>query len=274
NQGDVNHVTGDIHFATILLKKRNTLLTIHDCGMLSDSTGLKHQLLKLFWITLPLKKCALITVVSEATSLELRRYTSYPAEKIFVVPVAVSPEFLPMAKIFNKVKPEILLVGTTQNKNVLRLIEAVKNLVCKLNIVGRLTEEMSTRLNEYKIEFTNAYDLTAHELIQQYEKCDMLAFVSTYEGFGMPIVEANAVGRPVITSNILSMPDVAGNAALLVNPLQVGEITAGIRKIIDDDSYRDSLVKNGLENCKRFDPQIIAGQYLKLYENLYAGKYA
>lgn len=274
NQADVNHVTGDIHFAAILLDRKKTMLTVLDCGMLNDFTGIKQALLKFFWFTLPLRKCSVVTVISEATGEELRRYTGYPSERTVVIPVAISPLYKYVPKTFNAEKPEILLVGTTHNKNVPRLLEAVRDIPCKLNIIGRLTDEMTAKLAEYKIDYSNAFDLTAEQIVEQFEKCDMLSFVSTYEGFGMPIVEANAVGRPVITSNILSMPEVANDAACMINPLEVSEIRAGILKIIQEDNYRNSLVAKGLVNCKRFDPQNIAEQYLNVYKDLYSGRYA
>ena len=68
NQGDVNHVTGDIHFAAIGLKKNKTILTVLDCIMLENSTGIRNKLLKFFWFTLPLKRCRFVTVISEARS--------------------------------------------------------------------------------------------------------------------------------------------------------------------------------------------------------------
>ena len=116
-------------------------------------------------------------------------------------------------------------------------------------------------LNENNIDYANFTYLSDEEVFEQYKECDMLSFVSTYEGFGMPIVEANTVGRPVITSNLLSMPEVAGDAALIVNPYNIDEIRNGILKIINDDIYRNNLIHNGYENVKRFNLNDIAEQY-------------
>jgi glycosyltransferase involved in cell wall biosynthesis len=272
NQMDVNHITGDVHFSAILLKRKKTMLTVLDCRMLSDSTGVKHALLKYFWFTLPLKRCALVTVISKATKEELLKFTSFPEHKVIVIPVAISPAFKFNLKTFDKKRPIILQVGTTVNKNIERLIKALAGIECQLHLIGSLSEPVKQLLALNNISYHNEADITHEKLLEYYINCDMISFVSTYEGFGMPIVEANAIGRPVITSNILSMPEVAGEAACLVDPFSIEDVRAGILKIIHDDTYREQLVKNGLENCKRFDPQKIASEYLECYKKL-SGKF-
>jgi glycosyltransferase involved in cell wall biosynthesis len=87
----------------------------------------------------------------------------------------------------------------------------------------------------------------------------------------MPILEAQATGRPVITSNLSSMPEVAGDGACLVNPYDVNSIKEGIQKVISDNHYRQQLITNGLKNVKRFNPKTVAGQYESLYKKLMDG---
>src|SRR5690606_29293002 len=74
HQRDVNHVTGDVHYLTLLLDRCRTVLTIHDCGVLESSRGLRHWLLRLFWFWLPVRRAAIVTVVSEASKRALLRY--------------------------------------------------------------------------------------------------------------------------------------------------------------------------------------------------------
>jgi glycosyltransferase involved in cell wall biosynthesis len=87
----------------------------------------------------------------------------------------------------------------------------------------------------------------------------------------MPIIEAQWVERPVVTSNCSSMPEVAGAAACLVDPFDVGSIRAGILRVINDEPYRERLIELGRENRERFSLAQVAHQYGALYERVMAG---
>jgi glycosyltransferase involved in cell wall biosynthesis len=113
-----------------------------------------------------------------------------------------------------------------------------------------------------------ASSLSFEELIQKYRQADVLMLCSTLEGFGMPIIEAQAIGRAVITSNCSSMPEVAGDGALLVDPLSVKSMREGLRKLISDSDLREKLIQKGFENVKRFDPKNISDKYFDLYQSL------
>jgi glycosyltransferase involved in cell wall biosynthesis len=267
-QGDVNHITGDVHFLSYLLRRNRTLLTVLDCVFLYNSKGLKRFILRLLWGVIPEKRVALISVISQATKNELLECINCNPDKIRVVPVCISPSFTRFDKIFNADKPRILHVGTNENKNLNRLVRALEAVNCQLEIIGRLSAIQLEELEKSRIDFVNSYDLTDEEMIQKYIECDLLAFVSTYEGFGMPILEANAVGRPVITSNVYSMPEVAGDSACLVDPYDISDIRAGILRILSDAIYRKTLIRNGYRNALRFDPKEVARQYYELYKEL------
>lgn len=268
NQKEINHVTGDITYQGILLRKSRTIQTILDCRFMENPSAFKRFFLKLFWLYLPVSRAKLVTVISEATKEQVIKFTSAPASKIVVIPVAISTAFQPTPKEFNKEYPTLLQVGTAKNKNLDRLIEAIQGIPCRLDIIGKLRQETINKLKFYQIDYTNSFNISQPEVIQKYIDSDIVTFVSTYEGFGMPILEANTIGRVVITGNLLSMPEVAGKAACIVDPYSVAEIRNGIVKIIKDVTYRDQLIKEGFENIKRYSPEEIAKQYVNVYRQI------
>ncbi len=268
NQGDINHVTGDINFITFLLKKRKTVLTIHDVGFMQHPNRIARWLLNWFWIILPVWRSQIVTVVSEATKQELLKYVNCKPDKIKVIYNPIDSSFKPLLKPFNKTRPTILQLGTAPNKNIERLLEALKGLPCHLEMVGKLKPSLKSKLEEYGISYTNSWELSNEEIREKYEACDIVTLISTYEGFGVPIVESNASGRVVITSNVLSMPEVAGNAAHLVNPFDIEDMRKGIVKVIGDDTYRERLIADGFENVKRFEVEKIVKEYCEVYDSL------
>ena len=268
NQGDINHITGDIHFASFLLQKKKTILTVHDCVSVIHSKGLKKAILKLFWFTLPLKRVQYVTVISQKTKEELLTLVDFPEERIFIIPDCISDQFTYVEqKKFNKEKPRILQIGTKTNKNLIRICEALKDIPCILDIVGKLSGEQLTALQKNNIDYETSVHISEEELIQKYIDADIVAFASTYEGFGMPILEAQTVGRPVLTSNISPMFEVAGeDGACFVDPYSVEDIRHGFKKMIADESVRREIIAFGLENIKKYDPSHVAEMYSSLYK--------
>ena len=268
NKGILNHITGDVHYIALGLPKNRTINTYHDFTFLKTNNFLKRAFLMFFWVQLPVKRSAIITVISNTTKEELIKLTNCAEKKIRVIPNIISSAFNYSPRIFNSNVPEILQIGTTPNKNIERLCEALSDVRCRLHIVGKLSKGQLKSLDYYKIDYVNYVQIPEQELIQLYKTTDMLTFCSINEGFGMPILEAQATGRPVVTSNLSSMPEVAGDAACLVNPFDVESIRSGILKIANDSIYREDLIKKGLENVKRFNAKEVASMYNAIYSEI------
>jgi glycosyltransferase involved in cell wall biosynthesis len=268
NQGDVNHVTGDVHFLTYFMRRRRTILTIHDCVSLERLSGIKYWTLWFFWYWLPSRRSAAITVISDSTKKELQRHIGSDNYRIVVIPNCVSPDYQFVPKPFDATCPRILQVGTTKNKNIDRVATALRGITCKLVIVGKLSNDQVECLEQNEIHYENHVGISHNEMVKQYALADVVMFASLYEGFGLPIIEANAIGRPVIASNLYSMPEVGGNAACYVDPFSVESIKDAVMKISNDSEYRSSLIENGLNNAKRFSAKSIALLYADLYRSL------
>lgn len=268
SKGQIFHVTGDVHYLCLGLPKEKTILTIHDLGFMQQKTGLVRAFLKYFWITLPVRHCRYVTTVSEATRQDVLRYSNCASNKIKVIPTLINPVFQQKDKTFKQEKPTILHIGTAFNKNLERHIKAIAGLKVQLHIIGQLNKEQLELLSTYKIDFTNDYNISEEEIKQAYEQADILLFCSTLEGFGMPIIEAQKVGRVVITSNLSSMPEIAGEGACLVNPFSIDAIRKGVIKVIENTTYRKDLIHKGYKNCQKYAVEKVTAGYEQLYAQI------
>lgn len=268
----VNHVFGDIHYIACALPTNRTLLTVADCTTLVHRAGIRRSAIQRLWYTWPIARSAAITTISESTRQELLRLTGCPPVKVRVVHVPVSPGFVVTPSAFDPSCPKVLQVGTKPNKNLERVARALEGIPCTLRIVGPLSGAQHAVLDRAGIRYTAVAGISDAQLVQEYRDCDMLVFASTYEGFGLPVVEAQATGRPVVTSNLCSMPEVAGGAACLVDPYDVQDMRRGILRVINDQAHREELVCQGLLNVKRFRPAAIAAQYASIYHELASGQ--
>jgi len=262
----VNHITGDISFVAPALPGARTVVTVHDFGRLHQLSGIRAAVFKFLYFTVPFRHCKYITTISQQVARELGELFPWAARKTLVIPDCVPVGFTYIPRDFHYERPAVLQIGTKPNKNIERLIHALEGQECELHIVGAITAEQRKLLASCSIRYRNSVDITEAELRSAYAEADIVSFVSTYEGFGLPILEANAVGRPVITSNIPPMSDVAGRAARLVDPNDIQSIRAGLAHIIGDAKYRTELVANGFDNVSRYSAVDIAAQFAALYE--------
>ena len=196
-----------------------------------------------------------------------------PADRFVVIYHGVNPNFRPVPREEARQRlsealgvrvPYILYVGNVQRrKNLVRLLEAFHifrqetRLDIKLALsggrdydtgfVGEAIERH--QLKEHVLELGPVPDIHMPDL---YSAAEMLAFPTLWEGFGFPVVEAMACGTPVLTSNVSSLPEVAGEAALLVDPHNVEEISAGMCRIMTDSALRARLSEKGIERARTF----------------------
>ena len=267
-RGEIYHITGDVHYLALVLKKDKFILTIHDLVTLKNKKGIKRFILKFFWYTIPIKKSKFVVAISESTKEEILNEFPNLGSKLKVIPNPINSMYSFKSSIFNKDFPRILHIGTRENKNLERVIKAVEDLNCKLVIIGKLNEEQKKLLTSTSLNYENYYNISDEELKNQYYNCDIVMFPSLYEGFGLPIIEGQMVGRVVITSNYAPMNIVAGSGACLVNPRDYIQIREAIEKVCNNSEYREKLIANGRENVKKFSGKYIAEQYEKLYNEL------
>ena len=243
--------------------------TIHDLAplrypKLTDPKIVSVHKARLKWVK---KEVERIIVPSQATKEDLV-ILKFERKRIHVIPEAVDPYFKPARKQERVVRSKykagnyLLAVGGTERKNVDRLIKAYELIRAgrdlKLIVVGRQDKKHGGIRG---VRFTG--HISKKELRFLYSNALALVYPSLSEGFGLPILEAFACKCPVITSNISSMPEVAGKAAVLVDPFNVNSIAEGIEEAL---KKRKTLIKLGTERLKSFNWKKVAEETLKIYE--------
>jgi len=238
-----------------------------------------------FMIKQSLKKSEKIISVSYNTKKEILKYSNIQENKVIVTHLSankfpqnrINDENELLAKKYNIETEYLLFVGMIEpRKNISLIIEALDKISdkqIKLVVVGEkgwminnLFEMIKSRGIEDRIIFTGFIDDKELEIF--YKNAKIFLYPSFYEGFGIPILEAMSAGCPVITSNISSLPEVAGNAAILINPQKPNELTDSINRVLDNSELRTDLITKGFENAKKFSWIKTAKQTLEVFENI------
>ena len=231
-----------------------------------------------------------VTAVSQATKQALMKHYNTPEEKITVIPCGVGPAFQRVTDTtlleetrskFSLHHPLILSVGTLEpRKNHLGLIKAFHTVVQRGNTQailaiaggkGWLYEETQQAVKDLQLENRVRFlgRVSDQELITLYSLADIFAFPSFFEGFGIPPLEAMACGAPVITSNASSLPEVAGDAALLIDPHNTEAIAEALERLLDDEDLRKELQQKGYQQATTYTWTNSARKLLELYEHLH-----
>jgi glycosyltransferase involved in cell wall biosynthesis len=267
-QADINHIIGDIHYIAIFLNRKKTILTILDCVSLYEKNNLKRLIYKYFWFLFPIRTTNHITFISKFSKFDTERLLNIKIPQAKVIGVTASEVFKFSELPVNKT-PVVLQIGTNFNKNIKTLAYSLCGLNTELIIIGKLKTPDKETLVENRINFLEVdKPLSIEEVYKYYQKSNLVSFLSTYEGFGLPILEANIVGRPVITSNMGSMLEVASDAAILVDPYDILEIKKAIVKVLSDKEYVNNIITKGFKNSQRFDLNKISIEYSKLYDSI------
>lgn len=221
-----------------------------------------------------------IITISDSTKKDLIQFLKLDEKKINVIYPGITKfdkiaSFLPADL---KAQSYILAVGTIEpRKNLNNLFKAYhllpENLKTKypLAVVGAVgwgTQELFEEIKKSKDKIIFLGYQSDEVLAKLYQEAKVFVYPSFYEGFGFPIIEAMQFGAPVITSNISSMPEAAGEAAILINPENVLELTNSIQKIINDDKLASSLSQRGLEQTKKFSWEMSAISTIKIFKKL------
>jgi glycosyltransferase involved in cell wall biosynthesis len=237
------------------------VFTIHDLSHIycPENSG---PLIRLYYATVMKRACerALsILTVSEFTRMQIVEWSGVSAEKVFNVGCGVDPTYRPAENCHGLQFPYLLCVSNRKrHKNELRVVEAFAkaDLPTGIHLVftGGPTAELADRIERFQITqrvyFAGVVPET--KLPSLYRCAEALVFPSLYEGFGLPILEAMGCGTPVVTANVTAMPEVAGGAALLVDPTSVEQIASAMGQIVSDTTLRQQLRHKGLTRSAEF----------------------
>lgn len=249
---------------------KNCLLTCHDVNTIKYLKKKWKQKVYLFInVILPSLFAKKITCVSSQTKNEFESIIPLVRKKLLVINNPINKGIQTKRKEFNQDYPIILHIGTAYRKNLNKVIESLKDIPAKLVIVGKLKEDQILLLQENKICYDNEVDISFERIIQLYECSDIVSFPSSYEGFGMPLIEANKVGRAVLGSNIQVFADVSPGAYLKVDQNDVKAIREGFITLIHNAKLREELIYNGLNNVEKYSIEAISQEYSNLYKSFY-----
>lgn len=277
------------YFTMPYLSRVKKITTFHDMTYFifpEVHTPLKREMFK-GYVRLSAKNADAVLAISENTKLDIIKYTNLRDEIIHVTPLGVDWRFYEeysidteLIKSYGINGEYFLYVGTIEpRKNILRLIKAYQSLdesvkrKYKLVIAGKkgwMYDEIFEYLQQNKLEeyvhFTGF--VKDEHLPVLYKGAKLFLYVSIYEGFGIPVIEGMACGVPTITSDTSSMKEIAGDAAIKVDPHNEEEIKNAILKLLNNKELYDSLIEKGKERAKIYNWRQCAEKTVQAYESV------
>lgn len=263
-----------------------SVVTVHDLFPLDPSIPCPASLRESFkrQVVVMMHHAARILTPSEYVKSEITRLFPPYADKIRVTPLAASDQFVPSTEGHPfEGQPYLLWIGRIdERKNLVRILQAWNRLPAALRTSSRLIlvgpwdhhvarvehPELASLLGGEGIELRSHLTSAEHQRLLTH--AHGLIFPSIAEGFGLPVVEAMKCACPVLTSRTSSLPEVAGDAALLVDPLRVDEIASGMEQLLTSVTLRDDLRTRGIERVRRFSWDQTARNTLDVYREVLA----
>lgn len=275
-----------------VLTSKKYIITIFDATVWKYPKTLswKGKLYMKPLITLATKRASKILTISENSKKDIIKFTKVPSYQVENTGIAISKIFNPLGNkiLLEKIKKKynlptkfILSVCSIEpRKNLLNLLKAYKLLLDinpkiqhKLVLAGRKAWGKNLISNKIiELNLKNNVIMTGYvpeqDLVCIYSLAEIFVFPSIYEGFGLPPLEAMACGTPVVSSNTSSLPEVIGNAGLMIDPYNIQEIAMTIKTLIQDPKLREQLIKLGIERAKLFSWEDVAKKVINIYQSL------
>jgi glycosyltransferase involved in cell wall biosynthesis len=284
------------HFVVPLLWRRNLVTTIYDLIPLIYSESLPSTASRVYCYIMmraAARKSRKVITDSYHTQRDIVKYLKIPETKVKVIYGGVNENYRPVEneRTLRKVKERyktsekfIFYIGQWKpHKNILRLMRAFHKLKIKTGIPHKLViggrkdprySEIPALARDLELEEDIIFSgyIPEEDLPALYSAAELFVLPSLYEGFGLPLLEAMACGTPVVSSNASSLPEIARNAAIFVNPDSVEEIAQAIQEVLKDRKLREKLIQKGLKRARLFTWEKTGRETLRVYEEVYKGE--
>lgn len=286
---DVYH---SLHIQIPPTRNIKTVLTVHDCRYLAFPELYKHREVENYrrQMTISLNRVDLVATVSEFTRQELLNYFPISESRVRVIHNGFSPyrpgrDFLKESVnkfIEENNLPQTYLISTgvyDPRKNLGNLIEAIAQcrkendsfphlVITGISYEQWIQSDQANRARELGL-FDNIHliGFVGKDILWGLtQKALALCYPSLYEGFGFPPLEAMSLGVPVLAGKSSSIPEITGNAACLVDPMNINDIAQGLNRIVYDNEYRRTLIESGYRQIKKYSWRNAAAEYVSLYQ--------